>query len=173
MARPTERKRHRLSQAVIDLRTALGKTQQEFAAYLKTALSTIARYETNRPPSGAILASLAATAQEIGRGDLALDFMSELGRELNLREIRGGHLSVDSSFVENPRGYLLLNIEGKKARRYVKAFYAVFQAFMTGTDEEKASAEGLLDDFHRAVQTARRPTGSGKEKGSEHVHPQT
>src|SRR5215467_11980425 len=111
MARPTERKRHRLSQAVIDLRAEFGETQQAFALRLGTAIATIARYETSRPPSGTALATLAVAAQDAGRGDLVLEFMEELGEELHLRDIRGGHLNGDMS-GENPRGYLLLNIEG-------------------------------------------------------------
>jgi transcriptional regulator with XRE-family HTH domain len=133
---------------VIDLRTALGETQQAFASRLRTAIATIARYETSRPPSGTALASLAVVAQEAGRGDLVLEFMRELGRELNLRSIKGGHFVADAA-GENPRGYLLLNVEGIAARAYANAFYETFQKFIVGTPEERKRAEALLSDFHR------------------------
>jgi transcriptional regulator with XRE-family HTH domain len=156
MARPTERKRHRLSQAVIDLRVTLGDTQQAFASRLGTAIATIARYETSRPPTGTALASLAVVAQEAGRGDLVLEFMGELGKELRLRDIKGGHFTVDAS-GDNPRGYLLLNIEGKGARAYASAFYETFQRFTMGSAEQKRKAELLLSEFHKtATQTWRK-----------------
>ena len=54
---------------VIELRAALGDTQEKFAARLRTALSTVARYETSRPPTGGMLMRLAAIAERnaIGR----------------------------------------------------------------------------------------------------------
>jgi transcriptional regulator with XRE-family HTH domain len=64
MARPTNRKRDPLSQAVIELRTSLGETQQQFAARLRSALSTVARYETSRPPAGDVLLQLAQIAEK-------------------------------------------------------------------------------------------------------------
>jgi transcriptional regulator with XRE-family HTH domain len=64
MARPTDRKRDPLSLAVIELRTSLADTQQQFAARLRSALSTVARYETSRPPAGDVLLQLAQIAEK-------------------------------------------------------------------------------------------------------------
>jgi transcriptional regulator with XRE-family HTH domain len=58
---------------VIELRTSLGDTQEEFAARLRTALSTVARYETSRPPAGAMLLRLAAVAEQNAIGHKADD----------------------------------------------------------------------------------------------------
>ena len=58
--RPRTRKEppSRLSAAVTQLRQALGQTQQQFAQTLGTAVTSIARYETSRNPSGPILVRL-------------------------------------------------------------------------------------------------------------------
>jgi transcriptional regulator with XRE-family HTH domain len=54
-----EKPRHAASQAVIDLRKALGMTQQQFAVeVLGTAVTTIARYETTHPPPRDVLERL-------------------------------------------------------------------------------------------------------------------
>lgn len=70
MARPTSREKHPLSVALINLRKALGETQQQFAARLGTAITTVARYETSHPPSGAVLQKLALIALDAGLEDL-------------------------------------------------------------------------------------------------------
>jgi propanediol dehydratase small subunit len=51
---------------------------------MKTAIRTIARWETVRPPKGKALASLAQLAREAGRHDLAYEFMRALAEELGL-----------------------------------------------------------------------------------------
>src|SRR5579864_8792717 len=129
MARPTERLRNPLSRAVIELRIALGETQQAFAARLGTAIATVARYETSRPPSVVALVQLALIAQKAGRSDLVKLFMSVLGLQLRFTDIQGGHLML-GAFGDNPRGYMLLNLQGKKAQGYAQAFFETFQRFM-------------------------------------------
>ena len=52
---------------VAALRKALGMTQQAFASHIKTAVTTVARWETNNPPPrGEALLKLAAVAQDTG-----------------------------------------------------------------------------------------------------------
>jgi hypothetical protein len=72
-----------VSQAVRDLRTALGESQQAFAYRTKTAIRTIARYETVRPPKGKALAEFQKLAAETGHQKLATVFseayMEEMG----------------------------------------------------------------------------------------------
>jgi transcriptional regulator with XRE-family HTH domain len=60
-----------VSQAVRDLRTALGESQQAFAYRMKTAIRTVARYETVRPPKGKWLAEFYGMAAETGNQKLA------------------------------------------------------------------------------------------------------
>ena len=57
------------STALVALRTAMGKTQQQFAVeVLKTAITTVARYETSHPPRGEVLLRLATIANEAAHG---------------------------------------------------------------------------------------------------------
>jgi transcriptional regulator with XRE-family HTH domain len=71
-----------VSEAVRDLRTALGESQQAFAYRMKTAIRTIARYETVRPPKGKALAEFARVADETGSGRTAKVFREALMAEL-------------------------------------------------------------------------------------------
>ena len=80
--RPRTRKEEpsRLSAAVTQLRQALGQTQQQFAQTLGTAVTSIARYETSRNPSGPILVRLKDLTRHL-MGYVA-DNRPELRREL-------------------------------------------------------------------------------------------
>jgi transcriptional regulator with XRE-family HTH domain len=82
MARPSNRKRSDLAEAVAQLRSALGDTQQQFAARLGTAITTIARYETIRPPQGAALAQFINLARASGQPELADIFQGALSAQL-------------------------------------------------------------------------------------------
>lgn len=55
-----------LSVAVTELRKQLGQTQQQFAQTLDVTITTIARYETSRSPSGAVLIRLRGLALALG-----------------------------------------------------------------------------------------------------------
>jgi transcriptional regulator with XRE-family HTH domain len=65
------KKRHAASEAVIALREALGQTQQAFAHKMKTAIVTIARWETSQPPHGQALLRLAEVAKQAWLKDKA------------------------------------------------------------------------------------------------------
>lgn len=84
MARPTSRVRKPISEAVIRLREALGENQQQFANRLGTAITTIARYETSRPPSGQILLYLARLAVEYDRHEEAILFRESFQQSAGL-----------------------------------------------------------------------------------------
>jgi transcriptional regulator with XRE-family HTH domain len=70
------------SEAVRELRMALGESQQAFAYRMKTAIRTIARYETVRPPKGKALAEFYRLATETGHPKLANVFTRALQAEL-------------------------------------------------------------------------------------------
>jgi len=78
-----------VGQAVRELRTALGESQQAFAYRMKTAIRTIARYETVRPPKGRALAELQQVATDTGHQKLASIFKDALIAELGT----AGHLA--------------------------------------------------------------------------------
>jgi len=67
------KKRHVASQAVIDLRKALALTQQAFAVKLKSAITTVARWETTHPPHGQTLIRLAEEAQKARKASRGQD----------------------------------------------------------------------------------------------------
>lgn len=75
--------------AVKELRKALGDTQQQFAARLKLAISTVVRYELSREPKGAMLIQFHNLAVEQGRQDLAQVFWDAAAAELGQVGIQG------------------------------------------------------------------------------------
>lgn len=83
-----------ISVAVRALRGALGESQQEFAYRMKTAIRTIARYETTRPPKGRVLAHLKEIAIQNRREDLAEVFAKALAEELEVPSFSGFHLDT-------------------------------------------------------------------------------
>ena len=73
-----------ISEAVRSLRVALGDSQQAFAYRMKTAIRTIARYETTRPPKGKALSEFYRVALEVGNQDLATVFRNSLTAEMGV-----------------------------------------------------------------------------------------
>ena len=74
MPRPSSRPKHPLSLALVELRSHLGETQQQFASRLGVAITTVARYETTNPPSGKVLERLAFISSENGLDELSTTF---------------------------------------------------------------------------------------------------
>jgi transcriptional regulator with XRE-family HTH domain len=74
-----------VSDAVRKLRKELGESQQQFAYRMKTAIRTVARYETVRPPKGKVLRQLEAVATESNLPHLAEVFRGALNQELGMR----------------------------------------------------------------------------------------
>ena len=97
------------STAVSDLRLAMGMTQQRFAVeVLKTAITTVARYETTHPPRGDALLRLAKIAAQNDLLDLAARF-----RRLHLDEVLSGlhfNLLVDE---QTKTGWLVMKLNGQ------------------------------------------------------------
>ena len=101
MPRPRTSQPNPVSDAVRKLRESLNQTQQEFAQRLGTAITTIARWETTRPPKGKALSDLSALAHDSAalnsdskQGDsatlfreLATLFRNALAKELGVTEI--------------------------------------------------------------------------------------
>ena len=104
------------SDAVREVRAALGMTQQAFANHMQVALTTIARYETGRAPTGVILRKLAEVAEQNGRPDLGnifrrhlmLQLGSALGRRFreDLELYRRSYSETDITRVEEIRAEL-------------------------------------------------------------------
>jgi transcriptional regulator with XRE-family HTH domain len=73
-----------VSDAVRKLRKELGESQQQFAYRMKTAIRTVARYETVRPPKGKVLRQLEVLAIENNLHHLADVFRGALNQELGM-----------------------------------------------------------------------------------------
>lgn len=71
-----------ITNAVKKLRQALRETQEAFAQRLGTAKSSLVRYESTRAPRGAVLAQLAAIAEEHGEHECARVFRRALAQEV-------------------------------------------------------------------------------------------
>jgi len=63
-----------ITQAVRNLRVALGDTQQSFAHRLGMAISTVVRYESTRPPRGKVLVQFERLARKHGLKEIAFIF---------------------------------------------------------------------------------------------------
>jgi transcriptional regulator with XRE-family HTH domain len=73
-----------VSAAVRQLREELGESQQQFALRMQTAIRTIARYETVRPPKGKVLRQLEVLALEARQLELAGIFRMALAEEMGI-----------------------------------------------------------------------------------------
>src|SRR3954451_13966989 len=62
MPRRPSREKSEVSLKLIELRRLLGDSQQKFGDRLGLALNTIARYETDQPPTGKVLLKIANVA---------------------------------------------------------------------------------------------------------------
>ena len=82
MARPRESTPNAVSDSVRQLRESQGLTQQEFANRLGVAITTIARWETIRPPNGKSLAQLYLFAVDHQQYKLAQILHAALANEL-------------------------------------------------------------------------------------------
>ena len=80
--------------------------------FLKSAVTTVARYETSHPPRGKVLLRLADIANRHGLGELAQEFsflyFDELLANLSL------NLIVSNPADPNRQGYLVLKLEGQE-----------------------------------------------------------
>jgi len=80
----TKKTKNPLCDAVRKLRIALGESQQAFAYRMKTAIRTVARYETTTPPKGKALAELFWVAADTGNTELANVFRGALVGEIGV-----------------------------------------------------------------------------------------
>lgn len=100
--------------AVRDLRKALGESQQAFAYRMKTAVRTIARWETVQSPPVLALGQLVTIAKEAGQKEIAQVFAEALARELGydspgtVVKISDLHISVTIKAEEKPHFEALL-----------------------------------------------------------------
>jgi hypothetical protein len=118
-----------VSDAVRKLRKALG--EQQFAYRMKTAIRTIARYETVRPPKGRVLRQLETIAAENNLPHLAEVFHGALDQELGVPNAEKIRIDTLARLHDSDRmRYLfdtyvkLVNADGSTVNAVQLEFYA-------------------------------------------------
>jgi transcriptional regulator with XRE-family HTH domain len=125
-----------VSDAVRELRVSLGESQQAFAYRMKSAIRSVARWESVRPPKAKTLAQLERIASENGQPQLAKRFQEALVQELQVPEFsftidtrprndeEAFHVSVLLDILRSPRYKTLrqdwFRLAAEPARRHLK-----------------------------------------------------
>jgi transcriptional regulator with XRE-family HTH domain len=110
-----EKTRDAASEALIELRKAMGKTQQTFAVeVLGTAIGTIARYETSDPPRGEVLLRLMEIAREHDLLELAIRF-DLLYRKEMLKSLASELAWIPATETSPAHGHLAISLPSERA----------------------------------------------------------
>jgi hypothetical protein len=114
------------SQALIDLRVKMGKTQAGFAVeVLKTAVTTIARYETSHRPPGEVLLRLSEIA---GEYDAELSSKFRIFYLEDVLKAVGNQVTwVPKTESEPVRGFVTASLSGEIAIRGAMDFLTLAQ----------------------------------------------
>ncbi|WP_158750225.1 hypothetical protein [Acidobacterium sp. S8] len=123
-------------------------TQQRFAVeVLKTAISTIARYETITPPEGDVLLRLSKVADENGRPDLGAKFLAIYVEEFS-KKLGGELIMVPKTESRIEHGYVVKKLEGQKQLLFMQRALLVLGAFdYSGDPKISKAADELLDSI--------------------------
>jgi hypothetical protein len=157
------KERDKASQALIDLRIAMGMSQGEFADnVMGLSEISIARYETSHPPRGEQLIRFAEIADQQGR--LAKDnhrrqysfaMIADRFRVLyvaGLVDSAPAQLTMVRASTEEPEhGYLLTKVEGEQGLRSAQNYLSILAALRSSSKAARAIAEKLVDQMEEAV----------------------
>src|SRR5665213_1785660 len=116
-----EPKTKSVTEAVKELRIRLGETQQSLATKLKIAISTMVRYETNRPPRGEALVRFMKLAGAHNLVELERIFQSALEAELGHDVMRVVASDIELAPGEDEEVGALLSILRLQGPLYEKA----------------------------------------------------
>jgi hypothetical protein len=158
-----KKRRHPASQALIDLRKALGDmTQQDLAVkVLECAVATISRYESFGPPKGEALLKLRDVAHEKGLVEIAGRF-----QELWLAEVYEGMTGIETKTIvinsdEPPSGLLMVSLPDGRAIRAAKDFLTLLQHIASGKEPYKSTAISLFKAMQQAAEAGVKPLEVG------------
>ncbi|MCL6508602.1 MAG: hypothetical protein K6T59_16440 [Bryobacteraceae bacterium] len=130
-----------VSRAVRELRQAYGESQQAFAYRTKTAIRTIARYETVRPPRGAELSQFLELAIAKQRHDLAEIFARAMADELQIKAERIPR-SIEEGLLAD---LLFLSARNRQipevAQRFKRAHGLLIQSFRLLAEKVRAGEQ--------------------------------
>jgi transcriptional regulator with XRE-family HTH domain len=140
-----------VTSAVRSLRTRLGDTQQKFAARIGSAISTVVRYELNRPPRGKVLAQLEKLASDHGFDEEAAVFRKALAQELGMPEP-----NISSRFPSPPKVELELQPTDEREHELIQD---LLFAIRTAPDHEAA-----ITRFEQQLRSTRRKKNQYRER---------
>jgi len=133
--------------AVRELREALGETQQQFANRMRTAIRTIARWETIQRPRGKVLRDLVRIANAAKRPDIAVVFERAQVAELSIGQFTHTNcVHFQRSSDGSDWGFLLLWFEGLDQLEFVSRFREGIDAL-----NEKNANPGRREAFRQAL----------------------
>jgi hypothetical protein len=146
-----EKTRNATSDALIVLRKAMGKTQQTFAVeVLKTAIGTIARYETSDPPQGEVLLRLRDIAREQGLHELSnrfeLFFMEDILGKLTYQLTRFPATETRPAY-----GIGILRLEGELALNSMYDYQKILGELNSSDPATRQSAVSTLAALRRGA----------------------
>ena len=140
--------RHRLSEKLVALRGALGKTQPEFADLLGVSPVTIARYETSSPPSGITLLQLADIAEQHSRKDLTRVFRSAFWDAMLERHGQlKGYVTFRFSRQLGNAGIIFEPLQNPEEYGYAEAFQIALRLLRKGGKDRAQARKGLRAVF--------------------------
>jgi hypothetical protein len=145
------------SQALIDLRTKMGKTQAAFAVeVLKTAVTTIARYETSHRPPGDVLIRLSDIAREHGFHELASKF--RLFYLEDVLKVIGSQITMVPEEGSTPaHGYLTTFLSDELEVRLAQAFILIRARLKSPDSKVKRKAVSAVESFEKASREGENP----------------
>jgi transcriptional regulator with XRE-family HTH domain len=147
------------SDALVALRKAMGKTQQTFAVeVLKTAITTIARYESsNPPPRGEVLLRLRDIAVQHGFHELAsrfeLLFVEDITGKLAYRLTRFPATETRPAY-----GIGILRLEGERALSSMYDYQKILGELNSPDPATKQNAVSTLSALHRGARKTVEPS---------------
>lgn len=126
-------------------------TQAEFAVLvLKTAVTTIARYETSHPPEGDLLRRLWEAAEQHKLYELR-DRFKELFAENALTTLGFDLMSIPKTDAEVEHAILMKRVYGALAIQLAQSFLIVADALNSELESTKATALDALAAMQKAA----------------------
>lgn len=146
-----QKTRSAASDALIELRKAMGKTQQTFAVeVLKTAIGTVARYETADPPKGEVLLRLRDIAREQGLYELASRF-ELIHRKEMLKSLVSELAWIPATETSPTHGHLDVVLPDELAVQAGQAFLLLVSQLGSTDKKIKRNAITALSSLQSAV----------------------
>jgi transcriptional regulator with XRE-family HTH domain len=115
-------------QAVIDLRRALGLSQQKLATLMGKSIVTVARWETSRPPTGASLYELLLFAERRGQREVARALADVLGKAGNPGKALWEDLDREVTFATATANFSRNQRATQAWKKYVKVLKGLVDA---------------------------------------------